>query len=166
MMPDPHPVARTWRDIRELLDATELELEPLVRRSAQVVFETLARAEARVHGIEIDEVHFHEIGALDSIADVAGSCAAVYDLGVDLMTASPLALGSGTISTDHGMLAVPNPTVLELAAARTVAAAGADELARVLGLRRLTVQDGFSELNGQTARDVPQECAAAPARLT
>jgi uncharacterized protein (DUF111 family) len=90
----------------------------------------------------------------------------VYDLGVDLMTASPLALGSGTISTDHGMLAVPTPTVLELAAARTVAAAGADELARVLGLRRLTVQDGFSEPNGQTARDVPHECAAAPARLT
>ena len=163
MMPDPHPVARTWRDIRQLLDATKLELEPLVRRSAQVVFETLARAEARVHGIEMNEVHFHEIGALDSIAD---SCAAMYDLGVDLMTASPLALGSGTISTDHGMLAVPTPTVLELAAARTVAAAGADELARVLGLRRLTVQDGFNELNGQTARDVPQECAAAPARLT
>ena len=77
-MPDPHAVARTWRDIRELLDATELD--PLVRRSDQVVFETLARAEARVHGIEINEVHFHEIGVLDdSIADIAGRWAAVYD---------------------------------------------------------------------------------------
>lgn len=70
-MPDPHPVARTWRDIRELLDATEPELEPLVRRSDQVVFETLARAEASVHGIEIDEVHFH--GSARSTASPAAA---------------------------------------------------------------------------------------------
>jgi uncharacterized protein (DUF111 family) len=69
MLQDPHPATRTWRDIRELLDAAELE--PPVRRSALAVFETLARAEARVHGIEVDEVHFHEIVALDSVADVA-----------------------------------------------------------------------------------------------
>ena len=68
----------------------------------------LADAEARVHGIDPDQVHFHEVGALDSIADVVGVCAALHDLGVDAVSAGPVALGAG-IRTAHGELSVRCP---------------------------------------------------------
>lgn len=109
---------RTWRDVRALLEAPGWDdgLPSGVRGRALEVFGALARAEGRVHGIAPDDVHFHEVGAWDSIADVVGVCAAVELLGVDVVVLGPLALGSGTVRSAHGVLPVPVPAVLELAA--------------------------------------------------
>ncbi|MGB0101572.1 MAG: nickel pincer cofactor biosynthesis protein LarC [Nocardioides sp.] len=98
-----HP--RTWRDIRALLAGHDL---------ARTVFERLAAAEATVHGTTPDEVHFHEVGALDAIADVVGVCAGFEHLGAASVTVSPIAVGSGSVETQHGTLPVPPPAVAEL----------------------------------------------------
>jgi uncharacterized protein (TIGR00299 family) protein len=103
---------RTWRDIRALLDSAELDGR--VRELAVAVFERLAAAEAAVHGTSPDEVAFHEVGALDSIADVVGACAGFATLGTGSVTVSPVAVGSGTVTTAHGSLPVPPPAVAEL----------------------------------------------------
>ncbi|MGW1786380.1 nickel pincer cofactor biosynthesis protein LarC [Streptomyces sp. NPDC002143] len=108
------PPHRTWRSIRALLAKASLP-EP-VRDRAQSVFASLARAEAAVHGVAAEEVHFHEVGALDAIADVVGVCAAFHDLGVATATATPLVLGSGRTRAAHGELSVPAPAVLRLLA--------------------------------------------------
>jgi uncharacterized protein (TIGR00299 family) protein len=94
---------RTWRDIRPMLDGVPL-----------AVFERLAVAEAAVHGTSPEEVHFHEVGALDAIADVVGVCAGFEHLGASSVTVSPVAVGSGTVETAHGTLPVPPPAVAEL----------------------------------------------------
>jgi pyridinium-3,5-bisthiocarboxylic acid mononucleotide nickel chelatase len=79
------------------------------RRSAIAVFQRLGEAEAEVHQIAIEKVHFHEVGAADSIADIVGTCVALDLLGVDAIVCSPLNVGSGTVKTEHGMLPVPAP---------------------------------------------------------
>jgi uncharacterized protein (TIGR00299 family) protein len=103
---------RTFRSIRRLIERSRLD--PAVRSRALAVFERLALAEARVHGIEPEAVHFHEVGAIDSIGDIVGVCAALEDLGVGRITASPLPLGHGTVATQHGALPLPVPAALEL----------------------------------------------------
>jgi uncharacterized protein (TIGR00299 family) protein len=123
---------RRWRDIRLLL--TQAQLPERVRDDALAVFGALAAAEARVHGIEVDDVHFHEVGALDSIADVVGCCVALHDLGITTLTAGPLALGSGHVNTAHGTLPVPVPAVLQLLDDWTVSAGGVGELATPTGV--------------------------------
>ncbi|ODU06162.1 MAG: hypothetical protein ABS81_05500 [Pseudonocardia sp. SCN 72-86] len=125
-----HP-HRAWADIRELLDKT-LDGPVLERTSA--VFTQLARAEGRVHGIPVDDVHFHEVGAWDSIADIVGVSAALHALGVATIVASPVALGSGHVRTAHGRLPVPVPAVLELARGHDVTAGGDGELATPTGM--------------------------------
>jgi uncharacterized protein (TIGR00299 family) protein len=77
-------------------------------------FGALAEAEAQVHGIDPDDVHFHEVGALDAIADVVGVCAGLQHLGLDALTCSPVAVGGGTVATAHGRLPVPAPAVAAL----------------------------------------------------
>ncbi|MDY5505268.1 MAG: LarC family nickel insertion protein [Schaalia hyovaginalis] len=111
---------RTWAAIRALLE--ESALHPLTRRRSLAVFEALARAEAKVHGFGLDEVHFHEVGGLDAIADVVGSCEAIRLLGVDEVRASWVALGNGRVRAAHGAMPVPVPAVLELATGWTVRA--------------------------------------------
>ena len=103
---------RTWADVRTLLEAADLD-EP-VRALALAAFERLAAAEAAVHGTSPDHVHFHEVGALDAIADVVGVCAGFVHLGATAVTVSPVAVGSGTVTTAHGLLPVPPPAVAEL----------------------------------------------------
>lgn len=77
-------------------------------------FRLLAGAEAAVHGVDINEVHFHEVGAIDSIVDIVGASLAIHALGITALFASPLPLGSGTIDCEHGALPVPAPAVVEL----------------------------------------------------
>ncbi len=85
-----------------------------VREKSKAVFEGLARAEARVHGIEPEQVHFHEVGAVDAIVDVVGFVAGLYRLGVEELTCSPLPLGGGEVECAHGTLPLPAPATLEL----------------------------------------------------
>jgi pyridinium-3,5-bisthiocarboxylic acid mononucleotide nickel chelatase len=83
-------------------------------RNAERIFARLADAEARSHGIRPEDVHFHEVGALDAILDIAGACVAFERLGVEEITFSPLHVGSGEVESAHGRIPVPVPAVLEL----------------------------------------------------
>jgi len=103
---------RTWTDVRRLLG--EASLDPPVRVLALSVFSRLATAEAAVHGVTPDQVHFHEVGALDAIADVVGVCAGSVHLGLSQLVVSPVAVGSGRVGAAHGSLPVPPPAVVEL----------------------------------------------------
>ena len=132
---DDHP-HRSWADIRTLLESAGLP--PDVREKALTVFARLAQAEGHVHGINPDDVHFHEVGSWDSIADIVGVCAALTDLGVARVTAGPLAVGSGRVRAAHGDLPVPPPAVLELARGWQVLAGGEGELATPTGTALVT----------------------------
>jgi uncharacterized protein (TIGR00299 family) protein len=103
---------RTWRDIAALLASAELP--DGVRARAHATFERLAVAEAEVHGTTPDEVHFHEVGALDAIADVVGVCAGLEHLGLSQLVVSPVAVGSGSVRGAHGSMPVPPPAVASL----------------------------------------------------
>jgi hypothetical protein len=105
---------RHLADIEAIFAASSLPAEDVARILA--VFRRLARAEAKVHGTSIEEVHFHEVGAVDSIVDIAGAVIGLRLLGVDKVYASSLPLGSGMVQTSHGPLPVPAPAVLELLA--------------------------------------------------
>ena len=104
--------ARTWSDVRALLE--QAALDPAVKDVALAVFGRLADAEARVHGTTAAEVHFHEVGALDAIADVVGVAAGFVHLGLDRLVCSPVAVGGGTVRIAHGPVGVPVPAVVEL----------------------------------------------------
>lgn len=103
---------RDWATIRGLLQ--DAALNGAVRDLALAIFERLAAAEAAVHGVDLDAVHFHEVGALDSIADVVGAAAGFVHLRIDRLTCSPVALGAGTTSAAHGRIPVPVPATVEL----------------------------------------------------
>ena len=103
---------RTWRDIAALLAGSDLPEG--VRTRAHATFERLAVAEAEVHGTTPDEVHFHEVGALDAIADVVGVCAGLEHLGLERLVVSPVAVGSGFVRGVHGSMPVPPPAVASL----------------------------------------------------
>ena len=104
--------SRTWRDVERLLNGAGLHED--VRALAHDVFGRLAEAEGRVHGHPADDVHFHEVGALDAIADVVGVCAGVVHLGLSRVVVSSVSVGGGTVVTEHGRLPVPPPAVVEL----------------------------------------------------
>jgi hypothetical protein len=108
----PSPPHRRWAEIRDLLAGSALPVR--ARELALGAFERLALAEATVHGTTPDEVHFHEVGAIDSIADMVGACVAFELLGIDRLVCSPIALGAGTVETSHGTLPVPAPATAEL----------------------------------------------------
>ena len=99
-------------DIRALLESAPLDNR--VRARADDVFVRLAAAEAAMHGTTVDEVHFHEVGALDAIADIVGACAGLVHLGIDMLTSSTIAVGGGSARAAHGRLPVPPPAVAEL----------------------------------------------------
>ena len=103
---------RTWRDIRTMLLGSALSGD--VRDLALRVFERLAAAEGAVHGRDPLDVHFHEVGALDAIADVVGVCAGLAHLAATEVVVSPVAVGSGTVRGAHGDLPVPPPAVAAL----------------------------------------------------
>ena len=127
---------RSWSTIRERL--VSAALDESTRRRALAVFGALAEAEARVHGVGVDEVHFHEVGAWDSIADVVGVCAALTSLGISDVTASTVAVGSGTVAAAHGRIPVPVPAVLELVRGWQVTSGGDGELATPTGVALAT----------------------------
>ena len=104
---------RSWRDVQALI--TDAALDGPVRDRALDVFGRLARAEAKAHGVDPEDVHFHEVGALDAIADIVGVCAAVHSLGPDRIVVSPVVVGWGTqVRGSHGAIPVPGPAVLSV----------------------------------------------------
>jgi uncharacterized protein (TIGR00299 family) protein len=103
---------RSHADIDGLIYRSSLA--PPVRERARAVFRRLAEAEALVHGVAVGEVHFHEVGAVDSIVDIVGTAICLEYLGVESVFAAPLPLGSGFVRTAHGMLPVPAPATAEL----------------------------------------------------
>jgi uncharacterized protein (TIGR00299 family) protein len=104
--------ARSLTDIRSIILASKLS--DLTKSRSIAVFERLADAEARVHGTTPDKVHFHEVGAVDSIVDTVGAMIGFELLGVDRFFCSPLRVGSGLVDTEHGRLPVPAPATAEL----------------------------------------------------
>lgn len=127
---------RHWSDIRGMLTAAELP--EVVRSSALRVFGRLAEAEAGIHGVSVEDVHFHEVGALDAIADIVGVCAALHELGTVELTVGPIALGSGTVRAAHGDIPVPVPAVLAMTGGWRVRAGGDGELATPTGIALIT----------------------------
>ncbi|PVZ06901.1 nickel pincer cofactor biosynthesis protein LarC [Actinomycetospora cinnamomea] len=119
------------RRLPDVLDhVRQARLDPAARRLAQDVFTLLARAEAAVHGVVPEEVHFHEVGAFDALADVVGVAAAAASLGLleegAATWCSPLAVGHGTVRSAHGRLPVPAPAVLRIAADAGLEITGGD----------------------------------------
>jgi pyridinium-3,5-bisthiocarboxylic acid mononucleotide nickel chelatase len=90
------------------------DLPESVKSKADRVFHILGRAEAAVHGVDIEKVHFHEVGAVDSICDIVGICLALDLLGIERTYCSPINVGSGTVNTEHGVLPVPAPATAKL----------------------------------------------------
>ena len=104
--------ARHLADIKQIL--TSSALSPRVRELALNVFQRLAEAEAQVHGTSIEEVHFHEVGAIDALVDIVGAAWAIETLGLTQIYASPLPLSGGHVQSAHGLLPVPAPATLEI----------------------------------------------------
>jgi len=103
---------RHLENIQSIINRSELS--PWAKRNSLRVFESLAKAEARVHGSTINEVHFHEVGAIDSIIDIAAAMIGFEMLGVERFCCSPLRVGFGSVNTEHGVLPVPAPATAEL----------------------------------------------------
>ena len=104
--------ARNYAAVRDLLENSSLA--PETSSLAGTIFRRLAEAEARIHGCAVDEVHFHEVGAVDAIVDVVGTALSVQHLGIQKVWAAPPPLGSGSIECAHGTLPVPAPATMEL----------------------------------------------------
>lgn len=100
-------VHRTPADVQAIVKA--LPLSPSVQANALQVYEAIARAEAHVHGVPVTDIHFHEVGTLDAIADVVGVCLLMEMLGADDVAASPIHVGRGQVRCAHGVLPVPAP---------------------------------------------------------
>jgi uncharacterized protein (TIGR00299 family) protein len=99
-------------DIADLIESSSLS--PTVKANSLAIFWRLAQAEGKVHGQPPEKVHFHEVGAVDSILDIVGAAIGLEALGIERLYSSPLPLGSGQVKTQHGLLPLPAPATLEL----------------------------------------------------
>jgi uncharacterized protein (TIGR00299 family) protein len=107
--------------VKTIADAA---LPDRAKADAVKVFETLGAAEAKVHGVPVEKVHFHEVGAVDSICDIVGACLGLELLGVDEVWCSAINTGSGTVEADHGLMPVPAPATALLLEGKPVFAHG------------------------------------------
>lgn len=119
-----HAPHRPYRDIVALI--TNADIPDEVKANALCVFRTLGEAEAKVHGVSLDDVEFHEVGSLDAIVDVVGTCAALHLLGITHIVASPIATSHGTVRSAHGKIPSPGPAVARMLAARNAPVRGID----------------------------------------
>ncbi len=141
-----HTHHRHLADIVTLIEASRLT--PEVQQVALNIFQHLAEAEARVHGIPVEAVHFHEVGGVDSILDIVGAAVGLSFFAVERVYASALPLGSGTVKTEHGLLPLPAPATLELlraARAPLVPSAAKSELVTPTGAAILAALATFEQ---------------------
>jgi uncharacterized protein (TIGR00299 family) protein len=144
------------------------ELSERAKQNAHAIFRKLGEAEAESHQVPIEKVHFHEVGAVDSIADIVGACVAFDQLGVTSVYCSAVNVGSGTVKTEHGILPVPAPATTRLLAGAPIYAQGpAMELTTPTGAAvAVTLAKGFGPLpamkaartgHGAGSRDFPEQ---------
>jgi len=161
-----HQPARTWSEIDTMLAESSLA-EP-VRNRARSIFRALGEAEAKVHQVSLDEVHFHEVGAVDAIVDIVGSAIGLHLLGVDEIICSPLPLSSGMIRGSHGAMPLPAPATLQILQGKPVrnadcdrelvtptGAAIATEIARFGNMPELTIERIGYGVGGWDLEDRP-----------
>ena len=104
--------ARSFKDIKSLIEKSDLP--KIVKFNSIAIFRRIGKVEAKVHGTTINRIHFHEVGAIDSIIDIVGGSLAMNLLDADLIVSSPINTGEGVVKCDHGILPVPAPATLEL----------------------------------------------------
>jgi pyridinium-3,5-bisthiocarboxylic acid mononucleotide nickel chelatase len=140
------PVIRTWAYLRDALG--EADLPAPVRERSLAVFGRLAEAEAQIHRKPVDQIHFHEVGAVDAVVDIVGSALLLHELGITEVWASAVATGTGLARSEHGVLPVPAPAVLELLRGVPIYSGGvAAELTTPTGAAILAATaDRFTEL--------------------
>ncbi len=163
---------RTWADIDGMLAASALTAE--VKDRARHIFRRIGEAEAKMHGIALESVHFHEVGALDSIVDVVGAAAGLHFLGVEETVCTPLPLSRGMVDTAHGPLPLPAPATLEILKGLPVreghcdrelvtptGAAIAAEIARFGSLPEMVPEKTGYGVGGRRLRTAPTCCGAS-----
>jgi len=109
---EPGSEHRHLEDMLSIINASSLP--PPVRDNASAIFRRLAAVEAGIHGIPVEQVHFHELGGLDTLLDITGACAGFAHFGFEPVAMSPIAVGSGAVATAHGLLPVPAPATAKL----------------------------------------------------
>jgi uncharacterized protein (TIGR00299 family) protein len=145
-----HHHHRHLHDIEEIIG--ESDLEESVKEKSIKIFRRLAEAEAKVHKATIEEIHFHEVGAMDAIIDVVGGVAGLNALGIEAVYCSPLHVGTGTVECAHGTLPVPAPATAELVKGRPIYSSGVEgELLTPTGAAILTtLSSGFGPMPHMT----------------
>ncbi len=126
----------------------QAELPARAKQNAISVFHKLGEAESLSHNVPLEKVHFHEVGAVDSISDIVGACVALESLGIEEMYASRINVGSGTVNTEHGILPVPAPATAEMLKGAPIYSSGPEtELTTPTGAALLvTLAKGFGRL--------------------
>lgn len=149
-----HQHRRRLADITGIITRSSLDGE--VKKRSLAIFRRLAEAEAKVHGTSVDEVHFHEIGAMDSIIDVVGAVAGIQAMGIRKIFCSALHVGTGTVECAHGTLPVPAPATAELIRGKPVYATGVvGELLTPTGAAVLTtLSEGFGPMPAMTVQRI------------
>lgn len=127
-----HPTDRRLADIRSMIERAP-SLPPRARQRARAVFQLIGEAEAKIHRIPIEQIHFHEIGAIDSIIDICGAAVVLELLGDPEVYAAPPPLGSGVLSSAHGQIPIPAPATLEILRDLPVRFEGVGELTTPTG---------------------------------
>jgi uncharacterized protein (TIGR00299 family) protein len=149
---------RHYAELRGLLERAEGMPEPL-RAGTLRALTALAEAEGRVHRVPIEQVHFHEIGAADTLVDTLGVALGLMELGIDAVIASPVATGSGSITSEHGVMAVPTPaTALLLQGMPIVPGEAPGELTTPTGAALLRAHATFGSAPAMTLRRVGVGC--------
>ena len=117
-----HSHGRGLREIKKII--ADAAISAGARRTAIAIFEALGAAEAKIHNMDIESVHFHEVGAVDAMVDIVGAAVGVEALGIDDLVCSPLNVGGGTVKCAHGVFPVPAPATVELLAGAPVYSSG------------------------------------------
>jgi uncharacterized protein (TIGR00299 family) protein len=120
-----HDENRTFEEIKKLIGRSKLSA--WVKKKSVAVFQRIAKAEGKIHGLPLEKVHFHEVGAVDSIVDIVGACIALELLGKPHVLAGPVVEGTGWVDCAHGRFPVPTPATLAILGARGIGVTQCDE---------------------------------------